>query len=143
MGVAEQSSGLGDLTASSWCGWESRMAEEERPDAIERLILWSSGCGKVRHRANHRRAVRGTSGCELLSRTAEGRSGSSRLIATITWQLIQAIQAIPEIREIILDLLECNPTFVNSHTSRSDENFDCIVDPLNAVLKEILGNRPV
>ena len=73
----------------------------------------------------------------FFSCTAEGRSDSSRLIATITWQLIQVI---PEIREIILDLLERDPTLLTRTQAAQTKNL--IVDPLNAVPKEILGDRP-
>ena len=114
---------------------------EERPDAIERLILWMygpAGAGKSAITQTIAELCEGLLGASFFfSRTAEGRSDSSRLIATITWQLIQVI---PEIREIILDLLERDPTLFTRTQAAQTKNL--IVDPLNAVPKEILEDRP-
>ena len=113
---------------------------EERPDAIERLILWMdgpAGAGKSAITQTIAELCEGLLGASFFSRTAEGRSDSSRLIATITWQLIQVI---PEIREIILDLLERDPTLFTRTQGAQTKNL--IVDPLNAVPKEILEDRP-
>jgi hypothetical protein len=116
---------------------------EERPENLDRLVLWMygpAGAGKS--------AIAGTIAelCEALmllaasfffSRTIAGRCDSSRLVATLTWQLIQVI---PEIREPVLSSLERDPTLL-SRTPSTQMKY-LIVDPLNRVPKELLAKRP-
>ena len=73
----------------------------------------------------------------FFSRTAAGRSDNSRLVATLTWQLIQSI---PEIREHVLALLERDPTIVSRAPATQMKTL--IVDPLNMISQEILHRRP-
>jgi len=73
----------------------------------------------------------------FFSRTAAGRNDNSRLVETLTWQLIQSI---PEIREHVLALLERDPTIISRAPAAQMKAM--IVDPLNMISKEILYQRP-
>ena len=113
----------------------------ERPENGELLVLWMygpAGAGKSAIAQSIAEL------CEALlaasfffSRTTEGRSDSSRLVATIVWQLIMAI---PEIREIVLSSVERDPTILCRTPATQMKNL--IVDPLNQVTNEILKRRP-
>jgi hypothetical protein len=114
---------------------------KERPENGDRLVMWMygpAGAGKSAIAQSIAEL------CEALlaasfffSRTAAGRSDSSRLVATIVWQLILSI---PEIRDTVLCSLERDPTLL---TRLPATQMKClIVDPLNAVPKETLIQRP-
>jgi hypothetical protein len=114
---------------------------KERPENGDTLVLWMygpAGAGKSAIAQSIAEL------CEALlaatfffSRTSEGRNDSSRLVATISWQLIQAI---PEIRDYVLSSLERDPTIL-FRTPATQMKF-LVVDPLNSVSKEILIQRP-
>ena len=73
----------------------------------------------------------------FFSRTSVGRNGSSRLVATISWQLIQAIL---EIRNYVLSSLERDPTIL--FRTPATQMKSLVVDPLNSISKDILIKRP-
>ncbi|KIM34854.1 hypothetical protein M413DRAFT_450031 [Hebeloma cylindrosporum] len=115
---------------------------KERPEHRENFVLWMygpAGAGKSAIAQSIAEL------CEELlaatfffSRTSEGRNDSSRLVATIAWQLIQAI---PEIRDHVLSSLERDPTIL-FRTPATQMKF-LVVDPLNSVPTEILIQRPL
>jgi hypothetical protein len=117
---------------------------EQRPENLVLLFLWvysPAGAGKS--------AITRETIAELcvevnllaagffFSRTVAGRNDSSRLGATLTWQLIQSI---PEIREHVLASLERDPTIVSRTLATQMKAL--IIDPLNMLSKEILNQRP-
>lgn len=114
---------------------------KERPENGERLVLWMygpAGAGKSAIAQSIAEL------CEALlaasfffSRTAAGRNDSSRLVATLVWQFIQAI---PEIRDTVLSSLERDPTILSRTPATQMKSL--IVNPLNAVPKETLKQRP-
>ena len=114
---------------------------KERPENGDRLVLWMygpAGAGKSAIAQSIAEL------CEALlaasfffSRTAAGRNDNSRLVATIVWQLIQAI---PEIREVVLSSLELDPTILSRTPAVQMQSL--IVDPLNQVPTELLAKRP-
>jgi hypothetical protein len=73
----------------------------------------------------------------FFSRTAAGRSDSSRLVVTLACQLIDSI---PEIREDVLTVLERNPTIISRAPATQMKAL--IIDPLNMTSKEVLKQRP-
>jgi hypothetical protein len=115
----------------------------KKPENLELLVLWlygPAGAGKS--------AIAQTVAelCEKLgllaasfffSRTVEGCSDSSRLVATLAWQLINLI---PEIRETVLASLESDPTILSLTPAAQMKAL--IIDPLNKVSKEELLKRP-
>jgi len=72
----------------------------------------------------------------FFSRTA-GRDDTSRLVATLAWQLIKSI---PEIREYVLTSLEHDPSILSRTPATQIKAL--IVDPLNMISKEVLNQRP-
>ncbi|KIM44028.1 hypothetical protein M413DRAFT_68277, partial [Hebeloma cylindrosporum] len=114
---------------------------EERVENGERLVLWMygpAGAGKSAIAQSIAEL------CEALlaasfffSRPAEGRSDSSRLIATIIWQLIMTI---PEMRDTVLSSLERDPTILSR--TQATQMKVLLVDPLNRIPKETLRQHP-
>ncbi|KIM34852.1 hypothetical protein M413DRAFT_391183 [Hebeloma cylindrosporum] len=114
---------------------------KERPENGDRLVLWMYGPAGVGKSAIAQSIAEL---CEALlaasfffSRTTSGRSDSSRLVATIVWQLIMSI---PEIRDTVLSSVERDPTILSRTPATQMKCL--VVDPLNQVAKEILEQRP-
>ena len=89
---------------------------EQRPENLDLFFLWVYGPAGAGKSAIAQTIAELCEEAKLLaasfffSRTAAGRSDNSRLVATLTWQLIQSI---PEIREHVLALLERDSTIVS------------------------------
>jgi len=105
---------------------------KERPENEDRLVLWMygpAGAGKTAIAQSIAELCEAFLAASFFfSRTAQGRSDNSRLVATIVWQLIKAI---PEIREIVLSALEYDPTLLSQTPATQMKAL--IVDPMNQV----------
>ena len=116
---------------------------EQRADNLALFFLWVYGPAGAGKSAIAQTIAEMCVEAKLLaasfffSRTAAGRNDNSRLVATLTWQLIQSI---PEIREHVLALLERDPTIVSRAPAAQMKAL--IVDPLNMISKEVLNQRP-
>jgi hypothetical protein len=116
---------------------------EQRPENLTLFFLWVYGPAGAGKSAIAQTIAELCVEANLLaasfffSRTAAGRNDNSRLVATLTWQLIQSI---PEIREHVLALIERDPTIVSRAPATQMKVF--IVDPLNMISKEVLNQRP-
>ena len=116
---------------------------EQRPENLDLFFLWIYGPAGAGKSAIAQTIAELCVEAKLLaasfffSRTAAGRSDNSRLVATLTWQLIQSI---PEIREHVLALLERDSTIVSRAPATQMKAL--IVDPLNMISKEVLNQRP-
>ena len=113
---------------------------KERPENGVRLVLWMygpAGAGKSAIAQSIAELCEAFLGASFFfSRTAPGRSDSSRLVATIVWQLIKSI---PEIREIVLSALEYDPTLLSQTPATQMKAL--IVDPMNQVPVDQLVER--
>ena len=116
---------------------------EQRPENLALFFLWVYGPAGAGKSAIAQTIAELCVEAKLLaasfffSRTSAGRNDNSRLVATLTWQLIQSI---PEIREHVLALLERDPTIVSRAPAAQMKAL--IVDPLNMISKEVLIQRP-
>jgi hypothetical protein len=114
---------------------------KERPENGDRLVLWMygpAGAGKSAIAQSIAELCKVLLAASFFfSRTAPGRSDTSRLVATIVWQLIKAI---PEIREIVLSSLEHDPTLLSQTPATQMKAL--IVDPMNQVPMDILSKHP-
>jgi len=112
-----------------------------RPENGGRLVLWMygpAGAGKSAIAQSIAELCEAFLAASFFfSRTAAGRSDNSRLVATIVWQLIKAI---PEIREIVLSVLEYDPTLLSQTPATQMKSL--IVDPMNQVPMDQLAERP-
>jgi len=116
---------------------------EQCPDNLALFFLWMYGPAGAGKTAIAQTIAELCAEANLLaasfffSRTAAGRNDNSRLVATLTWQLIQSI---PEIREHVLTLLERDPSIVSRAPATQMRTL--IIDPLNMIPKEVLNQRP-
>jgi len=114
---------------------------EERPENGGRLVLWMygpAGAGKSAIAQSIAELCEAFLAASFFfSRTAQGRSDNSRLVATIVWQLIRVI---PEIRQIVLSALEYDPTLLSQTPATQMKAL--IIDPMNQVPIDRLAKRP-